>query len=67
MSCPDRVSHFSRSAGTSYVIAAVVLWSSAVLTLLFTHLKWMGALDFVAGLVCLLMWQTGGGQDSVSN
>jgi hypothetical protein len=67
MSFPDRVNCLARNAGTLYVIAAAIFWVSALLMLLFTSLKWVGALDFVAGVVLLLLWQIWRGEKSVSN
>lgn len=67
MSFPSRVRYFSKFAGRLYVTAAIIFWISAMLVLLCTSLKWAGALEFVAGIVCLLMWQTSGGAKSVSD
>ena len=67
MSFPGRINRIVRNAGTLYVIAAVIFWLSAILMLLLSSLKWVAALDFVAGLVLLLLWQTCGGDKSVSD
>jgi uncharacterized membrane protein YgdD (TMEM256/DUF423 family) len=66
MSFPDRVRCFSRFAGRLYITAAVLFWVSALLVLSLTKAKWAGALEFVGGVICLLMWQTSSGAKSVS-
>jgi hypothetical protein len=63
----DRFNHFVRNNGTLYVVAAILFWGSAILLMFFTSLQWVAALDFVAGLVLLLLWQTWRGEKSISN
>jgi hypothetical protein len=67
MPFPDRVNYFAKNNGTLYVAVAIIFWGSAILLLLFTRLQWVAALDFVAGLVVFLLWQTWHGEKSISN
>jgi hypothetical protein len=67
MSFTNRVSVSSKFAGKLYVTAAVLFWISAIVVLLRTELKWAGALQFISGLVCMLMWQTSTGAKSISD
>jgi hypothetical protein len=67
MPLPDRFNQLVRNNGTLCVAAAIIFWGSAILLLFFTSLQWVAALDFVAGLVFLLLWQTWCGEKSMSN
>ena len=66
MPFPARFNLFVRN-GTLYVFAAIIFWGSVIPLMLFTSLRWVAALDFVAGLIFLLLWQTWGGEKSISN
>jgi len=67
MPSPYRVKDTESFAGTLYVIATIICWLSAIIVGIFTHSKCAAALNFVAGLIFLVLWQTRCGQNTMSN
>jgi hypothetical protein len=67
MPSPHRVKDTESVVGIIYVIATIIFWVSAVPLGLFIHSKCAAALNFVAGLIFLVLWQTRCGENTMSN
>ncbi|MBB6145529.1 type VI protein secretion system component VasK [Silvibacterium bohemicum] len=57
MPLPRRMSHLLKSIETLFLTVAIFFWVSAIPLAFYKPLRWLAALNFLAGLVLMLAWQ----------